>query len=243
MVSFLQWLLPLQSINAASLQSGNVGSPLMPNVTDPDIALSIGETLHFALAPTPNGNNDSTFNITSSGQFYVANSNTPSFNYLGIGPNPVYHINTCVWDAGIDGPSYNACTVVNINVVASSNTPPVLPSFLNFTVPQLVPAGTVVGYINGTSPLSGAKLTYTLAATGPSAYQTFPFAINTVVDGGYNKGQIVTTSAAPLNFYNINAFYAFVSATDNHPSPLTTTMSIEIHVGWTKTPPYFNACG
>lgn len=103
------WL-TVPTLFAPALTSGTIGSPLLQYVTDPDIALNIGESETFAITA---GNTGGTFAIAPlSGQIYVANNNTPAFQFQ----RPPFNLTISVTDAGIDGAAFTASTVVTIQV-------------------------------------------------------------------------------------------------------------------------------
>jgi hypothetical protein len=234
------WL-TVPQLFAATLHSANIGNPLSVYVNDPDTTISsVHEAFIFTIV---SGNVDSTFGIDSStGQLYVAVNNTPSFDLTNPSSVPIYNLTINVRDAGIDGPVYNASALVQIKITAS-NLPPSI-GFYNLSISQLVPVGTLVGYVNGTSPKTVARLTYTMSPTGPNINQPFPFNISTMPGGisNYNTGKIYVIDDGPVDWtYGFKVYYATVTVTDDDPvSPLSASAPLQINVNWTPTAPFFN---
>lgn len=148
---------------AAQLTLADIGQPLMNYVLDPDRTVpGIQENFTFAIV---SGNVDATFTISSTtGQISVLNRLATAFQFNGgVG---TFNLTINVRDAGINGPVYNASTVVSIRVI-DSNQPPSI-GFHNLTVNELVPVGTIVGLVEGTDLDNGQTLAYSLAPAGPN---------------------------------------------------------------------------
>jgi hypothetical protein len=234
------WL-PVPKLYARALYDGDIGNPLRSYVIDPDTLLpGILERLTFSIV---SGNVDNTFGIVaSSGQLYVANNNTPSFDLTNIASIPVYNLSIAVQDAGIDGGAFTAVTYVFINVTRSNLAPSI--GFFNMSIDELVPVGTIVGSVSGTDHEAGSKLNYTIAPAGPNINQPFPFYISTLAGGAgnFNTGLISVIDDGQIDWNNrFKVYFATVTVTDQDPvTPLSGSGPLTINVQWVAKPPYFN---
>ena len=237
-------VLPTQKFTTPSLMSGNVGIPLSSVVVDPDLALNIGEHFTFSIY---SGNNDTTFAINSnSGQIYVLNNNTPSFQYVA---NAYFLLTINVTDAGPNGFPYSTLGSVFVYLVPNQLLPFV--PFTNLTIPEHSAVGTVVGRVTATSENAQSSFTYTLSPTGANINLPFPFGIRSILvgEGSPAVGEIYVTNAGPINYSPwkgqgmFDVYTGVITVLETRPglhTSLSSQGTVDIYVTWVEERPFFN---
>jgi hypothetical protein len=196
---------------AKASENATIGSPLLRYVADPDLALNVGENMTFTLL---GGNTDGTFALNPvTGELSVAFAFANAFRAPPDGPG-WFNLTIGVTDAGKDGPAYSARCWVYINVTDNNVRPWFAAPLYSLSVQELVPVGTMLGYVFGTDLEDSQHLTYTLSPRGGSVNLPFPFNATTVAGGAspvaHNRAMIRTANDGPLDW---NALFKYYNAT------------------------------
>lgn len=211
-----------------------MGHNPIPFCTLPLLCAPAGESLTFAIV---GGNTPATFAIDApTGRLSVVDtSRTASLTS--------FNLTVSVRDAGVDGPSFVAFTGVNVTTTFGTFPPVVAP--YNLTIPELSPAGTLVGSVTAFSVNFNLSLTYSLTPIG--YYATFPFVITTMPSSDGRQaatGAIAVAPGVSVGTYSAGPrlYLATLSVQDNNPaSNLVAQSLLAINISYVPQPPYFNA--